>query len=136
MDNLITKYPNIIFTIDNSDLILSAEPDDGNIEYKRHLCDDMTPLKLNHLATQMAWRISQCDDMSALMHAIYYIGVDDNGSVFGLDELQIIMSIDNLCNIIKIINARIDTIIVINVNSAYVIKCNMTIVPIIPIVPS
>ena len=56
------------------------EEDYGNIEYKRQLIN-INPSRLEHLVTQMKYRISEGQG-----ECLYEIGINDKGDVHGLDE--------------------------------------------------
>jgi GTPase len=85
-------------------LILPPEIEEGNIEYKRQVDDQVIniPDKMIKFKTQLIWRLSEGQSK-----AIYYIGIEDNGQLSGLtiDVLQ--NSINNFTKIIKSINASI-----------------------------
>ena len=66
------------------------ENDEGNIEYKRHLCseelkscDDSYNIRFQQLVTQLKYRLSEGSGL-----AIYYLGVEDDGSIFKLTSQQ------------------------------------------------
>jgi len=63
---------------------LPPEVEEGNREYKLKLVNP-TPSRVEHLITQMKWRLKEGDG-----EAIYAIGVEDNGVISGLlrDELD------------------------------------------------
>ena len=69
---------------------LPPEVEKGNIEYKLKLIDP-NPTRFEHLVTQMKWRLQE-----GLGEAIYEIGVEDNGSLFGLDEIEMKKSLETL----------------------------------------
>ncbi|KAJ2162165.1 GTP binding protein [Coemansia sp. RSA 552] len=56
----------------------------GNVEYKTKL-DAVSSSRATHLATQLQWRLAEGDG-----HAVYVVGVRDNGDVVGItdDEFQ------------------------------------------------
>lgn len=58
---------------------MDPEVEYGNIEYKRKLSDE--PSRFRSLNTQLLWRLDEGNGV-----AIYYIGLEDDGSVFGLLE--------------------------------------------------
>ena len=62
--------------------------EEGNIEYKLKLVNP-TESRLEHLVTQMKWRLQEGDG-----EAIYEIGVADNGVLAGLtpDEMEASMN--------------------------------------------
>jgi GTPase len=62
--------------------ILKPEIEEGNIEYKRFLIN-IDNTRLEHLATQMKWRLEEGDN-----EAIYYLGVNDNGSVYQMNKSE------------------------------------------------
>jgi GTPase len=62
------------------------EIEDGNIEYKRHLCsnelksyDDSYNIRFQQLVTQLKYRLSEGNGL-----AIYYLGVEDDGTIYKL----------------------------------------------------
>ena len=61
------------------------ENHNGNIEYKRHLCsneidiNDENNLRFQQLVTQLKYRLNEGDGI-----AIYYLGVNDNGTIYNL----------------------------------------------------
>ena len=69
---------------------MKAETYNGNIEYKRYLtdCDDE---KFQHRATQMKFRLTEGSG-----EAIYYIGVDDCGTVVGTNVTRLEESLTNM----------------------------------------
>jgi GTPase len=92
--------------IKNFDILnkLESEKEYGNIEYKRELLN-LDQDKLNKRITQMKYRIYE-----GLGEALYFIGVADDGTLFGLNNEEYIESVNNLtliasnidCNVIKI----------------------------------
>jgi len=96
---------------------LPPEIEEGNIEYKRHLDHvKLTDHKYKKLSSQLLWRIDQNVRRGLQSEAIYYIGIDDNGYISGIDLDQIIDSITMLKSIahnanpnIKIISENIHT---------------------------
>lgn len=69
---------------------LPPEIEKGNIEYKLKLIDP-TPIRLEHLVTQLKWRLQE-----GLGEAVYEIGVSDNGFLFGLTEEDLKKSMETL----------------------------------------
>lgn len=97
---------------------LPPENADGNIEYKvntgyeyapmtderslqRQLLN-LTPLRLQHLITQLKWRLAEGEGQ-----AIYEIGVDDDGKVSGLEKMELAESMTNLCKMADSLNASV-----------------------------
>ena len=65
--------------------ILPAEIEEGShIEYKRRF-DTFSESKLLKLRSQLLWRMSEGELISGIPEAIYYIGIDDDGTVSGID---------------------------------------------------
>jgi len=62
--------------------ILKPEIEEGNVEYKRFLIN-IDDTRLEQLATQMNWRLEEGDN-----EAIYYLGVNDNGSIYKLSPIE------------------------------------------------
>ena len=84
-----------------NDIKLPKEIEQGNIEYKLKLLPE-TELRLNQLATQLNWRLIEGRGI-----CLYFIGVDDQGSIIGLNRNDIKKSIINLNKINKINNFTI-----------------------------
>lgn len=80
------------FTIEP--VITIPETDWGNIEYKRKLTN-LSKFRKEQLITQMRWRLSEGKGF-----AEYYVGVDDDGSPYPLNEQEYTESIDNILSMI------------------------------------
>ena len=96
-----------------------AEDDEGNIEYKRHLCsdelksqDDNFNTRFHQLTTQLKFRLSEGNGT-----AIYFIGINDDGSFHKLCGTQISTSVSNLKKMAIHINAKVSNV---NVYKDYV----------------
>jgi hypothetical protein len=63
--------------------MLKPEAEDGNIEYKRFLIN-IDQHRFEQLSTQMNWRLYEGNN-----DAIYYIGVNDNGTLYKLTKFKI-----------------------------------------------
>lgn len=85
---------------------LPSEVEEGNIEYKRQV-DGLTPDKIIKFKTQMLWRMAQGRNKTGIEEAIYYIGIEDNGSISGVTIENINNSIKNFSQIVKLCNAEI-----------------------------
>lgn len=81
---------------------LQEEIEEGNVEYKRHL-DHLksSDFKFRKLASQMIWRIDQNRKKGFTPEAKYYIGIEDNGDISGMDKERICKSIKVLKMIAK-----------------------------------
>jgi GTPase len=80
---------------------IQPEDDEGNTEYKRKLTD-LTPMRLEQVLTQLKWRLSE-----GCGRATYYIGVDDDGSFYGLTKEQMDTSIKTLTELAEKAHANI-----------------------------
>lgn len=60
--------------------ILKPEIEEGNIEYKRYLIN-LDKIRFEQLLTQMKWRLMEGEN-----EAIYYLGVNDDGSIYQMTE--------------------------------------------------
>ncbi|CAH3165580.1 unnamed protein product [Porites evermanni] len=69
---------------------LPPEVEEGNVEYKLKLVNP-SPSRLEHLVTQMKWRLQEGDG-----EAIYEIGVEDNGMFVGLTREELDSSLNTL----------------------------------------
>ena len=102
----------------NNDFTLDAEDDNGYIEYKRNM-NNCSMDRISKYATQMLWRISE---NTKKPYAIYYIGVDDDGSIVGISLSDAIITVDNFVRVCENIQASITGIEIISVNNKNVIK--------------
>jgi GTPase len=98
-------------------LDIGKENPEGHIEYKRTLlfCEKS---KCEKYASQMRWRIMQ----NPKKYAIYYIGVDDDGSIAGIELNDIVENIRKFITMTEKINASIVGIYVLVVNLKIVLK--------------
>ncbi|KAH9426928.1 GTP binding protein [Dermatophagoides pteronyssinus] len=95
-----SKSHHNLLPIDN-DTILPPEQEQGNVEYKLKLINP-SPNRLEHLITQMKWRLEEGDG-----EAIYEIGVEDNGGLKGLTDDEISSSLQTLNLMANKINASV-----------------------------
>jgi len=82
---------------------MPPEVENGNIEYKRKLSSE--PSRLKTLITQL---ISRLDEGNGL--AIYYIGLDDDGSYYGITTMEFSIS----CSVLKMMCDKTDSHIIEN----------------------
>ena len=80
---------------------LPPEPQQGNVEYKLKLVNP-TAQRLEHLVTQMKWRLREGQG-----EAIYEIGVEDNGLMTGLSDIDMDSSIETLREMARRLEATI-----------------------------
>jgi GTPase len=90
---------------------LSKEIEEGNIEYKRYLIN-LDKDRLNQLVTQMNWRLNEGNNM-----AIYYLGVDDDGSPYNMTTMEQEESISNINKIVSMNSSNIIMMETIYTNS-------------------
>lgn len=91
--------------------MLPKEIEEGNIEYKRQISDEilLNPSKLTKFKTQLLWRLEEGKQLSGVSHAIYYIGIEDNGLVSNQTKEEVNNSIINFTKIVKLVKANILT---------------------------
>ncbi|KAI9197416.1 P-loop containing nucleoside triphosphate hydrolase protein [Polychytrium aggregatum] len=83
---------------------LPAEVEEGNVEYKLKLIDP-SPERVQHLITQMKWRLSEGHG-----EAMYEIGVADNGELVGLTRADMDQTIATLRMMSQSLSAEISLI--------------------------
>ena len=83
------------------DYKLQPENNEGNCEYKRYLVN-LNNYRLEKLITQMKWRLVEGDS-----EAIYYLGVNDNGTLYNWTKEQKRETMKNFIFIMKKNNAII-----------------------------
>ncbi len=69
--------------------VLNPEIEEGNVEYKRFLIN-LDNTRIEQLSTQMRWRLEEGDN-----EAIYYLGVNDNGSIYQMNQSEKAESLKN-----------------------------------------
>ncbi|AVL95048.1 putative GTP-binding protein [Moumouvirus australiensis] len=120
INTLKEKYPKLfIKVVFDNDFKLPPEKETGKIEYKRTLlnCNEK---KTEKRASQMQRRITQGNKK-----AIYYIGVDDDGTIYGLSESELIESLDKFIEIANKIGASFNGVNIIHVTNKMVIKAGV-----------
>lgn len=80
---------------------IKAENNYGNTEYKLKL-DNPTLNRVDHLTTQMIWRLNE-----GFGHAVYRVGVEDNGVVQGISEQEMKETLSILFYMARNQNAKI-----------------------------
>jgi len=83
------------------DCKLQPENNEGNCEYKRYLIN-LTQYRIEKLITQMKWRLVEGNN-----EAIYYLGVNDNGTLYDWSKTQQKESMINFRILLKKNNAII-----------------------------
>lgn len=87
--------------------VLPPEIEEGNVEYKRCF-KDISKRRIYELTSQMNWRLNEGDG-----YATYYLGINDDGTVYGIDEKESEYSLDIMKQITsncKAIITNIETI--------------------------
>lgn len=92
----------------------------GNREYKRFILfndkkENKRKLKINKRSTQLLFRLSEGEGK-----ALYIIGLEDDGIVYGIEEQLLIKSINNIIEMCKIIKAEIKNINIYNGINGYI----------------
>lgn len=84
--------------------ILPPESEEDNIEYKRLLSyTSIDNLRIDSLVTQMRWRVKEGSGQ-----AYYYLGVNDNGTIYGLDSSESKETLQVFKQIVKL--AQVDIV--------------------------
>ena len=101
------------YTMSKNNIVPNVLPpendEDGNIEYKRMFESDPESKRTNKLVTQAIWRMNEGYRLYGVREAIYYIGINDNGSHGGLSLVELLDSIKLFGNIVAKADARIVT---------------------------
>lgn len=112
------KFPKLFAKeLIKDDLIFRPENDAGFIEYKRTLINCHSNKKERY-ATQMQWRINE----NTKNFAIYYIGLDDDGTVVGINTEDILSNIEIFINISNLISASIMSLKILSIKEKIVLK--------------
>jgi GTPase len=82
-------------------IYLEPEIEEGNIEYKRYL-SELSNERLEQYVSQMIWRVRE-----GLGEAIYYLGVEDNGTFYNWTQNEKKQTLDRFKNIVKIAKMKI-----------------------------
>ena len=82
-------------------IYLEPEIEEGNIEYKRYL-SELSNERLEQYVSQMIWRVRE-----GLGEAIYYLGVEDNGTFYNWTQNEKKQTLDRFKNIVKISKMKI-----------------------------
>jgi GTPase len=106
---------------DHNIRILDPEIEEGNIEYKREL-HNHSEKRFQELASQMAWRLNEGKRINGEAHSIYYIGIDDDGALSGIDMNILKRSINILNRVIKICDAEKVSTEIIHYNEGVIAK--------------
>lgn len=83
---------------------LPPEVEEGNKEYKRKLCN-LSRYRFQQLQSQMKWRINEGNGV-----AIYYIGVDDDGTIVKLNTKDKKESLKNIKKLASKVESYVESI--------------------------
>jgi GTPase len=108
------------------DKIFPPEDEYTNIEYKRRLPKVCSDCKLAQLSAQMIRRIYNGIDVHNKAKAIYYLGVNDNGTIANVKEIDITESIDTLYFVAKYNGSTIRKTKITKYNKGFVGKVVIT----------
>ena len=90
-----------------------VENDNGNVEYKRHVCNKDIKRK-ERLATQMQFRLKEGNG-----ECIYKIGVEDDGTIFPISSEEFDETLFNLNEISKMNNCKCNVLNKIDYTNFY-----------------
>lgn len=93
--------------------MLEPEVEEGNREYKRHLIN-LPDERYQKLISQMKWRLREGAGI-----AYYYIGVNDNGTIYHLDSKEIKSSITTIKKAVLEIDAEVDKVERVNTKNCF-----------------
>jgi len=96
--------------------MLPPEVEEGNKEYKRYLYN-LSDFRFQQLLTQMKWRLNEGNGK-----AFYYIGVEDDGSIFKLDNKHVGESLKNLKKLVIAADSKINNVEKINEDNLFYFK--------------
>jgi len=83
--------------------------EDGNVEYKKMFEANPESARTNKLVTQAIWRMNEGYRLYGVKEAIYYIGINNDGSYGGLTLAELLDSIKLFTNIVTRAEAKIVT---------------------------
>lgn len=95
---------------------LAAEIEEGNTEYKLQLTD-ADQARIKHLATQMKWRLYEGGN-----EAYYWIGVEDDGTMKGITEEQMNISLKVIYDIAKSLEAEVSELLHLQIQGRHAKK--------------
>ena len=98
-----TKYEQLKAAAMDLDELAEIKPerDQGNCEYKLKLVD-FTLDRVDHLTTQMIFRLNE-----GCGHAVYKVGVEDNGVVLGISHEAMLQTLSVLFYMARNLNGSI-----------------------------
>ncbi len=83
--------------------------EDGNVEYKKMFEANPESARTNKLVTQAIWRMNEGYRLYGVREAIYYIGINDDGTYGGLTLVELLDSIKLFTNVVARADAKIVT---------------------------
>ena len=101
-DNLVL---NLLYNKDQKKLLAEIEQG-SNIEYKLHISQNSNE-RMERLTNQMLWRMQEGHNIVGKYEAHYIIGVNDNGSIGSVSEINLCKTRTILKRVAASINARV-----------------------------
>lgn len=98
---------------------LPPEIEEGNIEYKLKI-STKSDIRTGSLESQMNWRINQSRINNGIPEAIYFIGIDDDGTLGNQTIKEIKESVNEIKKIINNIEAKVKNIIIKKIKDSFV----------------
>lgn len=98
--------------------------DDSFIEHKRHITK-LNDKLLEKRITQMLKRLYEGYSVHNKMMCIYLLGINDDGSIYGMDKRTRNITIKNLKKMMKGCNASVYSYHIRKINSKYVVQLNI-----------
>src|SRR3989304_6052334 len=95
--------------------LFPPEKEIGNIEYKRKI-DDKSNKRMTKLKSQMLWRLEEGFRLNNVRKAIYYIGIEDDGSISNLSIEELKIYLKNFDKIIDLAGAEKESLNIIPYN--------------------
>jgi GTPase len=99
--------------------MLEPEIEEGNKEYKRFILN-LSPHRFEQLVSQMKWRLEEGEGI-----AYYFIGVEDDGSIYGISNIEFKNSIKNINKLVKKCKGKIDNVDKIKINDIFYYKVKL-----------
>lgn len=103
--------------------------EEDNVEYKRKFEADPESFRTNKLVTQAIWRMDEGDRLHGVREAVYYIGINDDGTCGGLTLNELLDSVKLFTNIVDKANAKIINSNISCVDNFYYMKIIIQSIP-------
>lgn len=104
---------------------IPKEIEEGSyIEYKRHIKNLSTNM-LEKRSTQMLRRLHEGYVINDKMMCTYLLGINDDGSIFGLDKKTRNQSVKNLKKMMNICGAHVSSFFIRKIRGRYIVQVNI-----------